>query len=304
MFKELSTFSKLIFSLLIVVFSTTVFFFVGALLAIPLFNVNYFVNPELIMPVAGGDMAVAKFFQMVNSIGLFVIPPLIIAALFFNGALSGLRLNKRPLLLPMVMVVFAVLVALPVIDGLALFNANLALPDSMKGIEDWMREKEDLAAELTASLLQMDTFGQFMVNLLMIAMIPAIGEELLFRGVFQKLLIKLFGNVHVAIFVTAFLFSAFHMQFYGFLPRLFLGLFLGYLFVWSKNMWLPILAHFLNNGFAVGYYYAMDVNVEEVGNTSDIPFTYATFVGAAAVFMVLCYYIRQQYKARELVVRE
>ena len=89
----------------------------------------------------------------------------------------------------------------------------------------------------------------------LIALIPAIGEELLFRGVLQQLFTKWTGEAHLAIFISAFLFSAIHLQFFGFLPRFVLGLVLGYMFYWSKNLWLPILAHFTNNAFAIIFNY-------------------------------------------------
>ena len=85
----------------------------------------------------------------------------------------------------------------------------------------------------------------------MIAIIPSVGEELFFRGLLQRLFSEWFRNVHIAIFVTSFLFAAIHMQFYGFLPRMMLGILLGYLFYWTGSIWIPVFAHFLNNGSAV-----------------------------------------------------
>jgi len=85
----------------------------------------------------------------------------------------------------------------------------------------------------------------------MIAIIPAIGEELFFRGVMQRIFSDWFKNMHVAIFFTAFLFAAIHMQFYGMLPRMMLGVLFGYLYYWTGSLWVPVFAHFLNNGAAV-----------------------------------------------------
>ena len=89
----------------------------------------------------------------------------------------------------------------------------------------------------------------------MIAIIPAIGEELLFRGVIQRLFINWTKNAHWGILITSILFSALHMQFFGFFPRMMLGILFGYLFLWSGSLWLPILCHFINNGSAVVYVY-------------------------------------------------
>ena len=105
---------------------------------------------------------------------------------------------------------------------------------------------------------------------MVIAIIPAVGEELLFRGVIQKLFLKWNGKVHLSVWLTAFVFSAVHMQFLGFFPRLILGAVLGYMLVWSGSLWLPIVAHFTNNAFAVllTYFIGMDKinpSVEKLG---------------------------------------
>ena len=100
-----------------------------------------------------------------------------------------------------------------------------------------------------------ETLSGMWLNLVIIAALPAIGEELIFRGVFQKILQNLFRSGHLSVWFTSFLFSAIHFQFYGFLPRFILGLIFGYLFLWSRNIWLPVIAHFINNAVpTVGAY--------------------------------------------------
>jgi membrane protease YdiL (CAAX protease family) len=104
----------------------------------------------------------------------------------------------------------------------------------------------------------------------MIAVLPAVGEELLFRGVIQKLFSKITRSHHWGIWISAILFSALHLQFYGFIPRLLLGAMFGYLLVWSGSLWLPILAHFINNAAAVTALFMIDhgylnPSIEEFG---------------------------------------
>jgi len=118
-----------------------------------------------------------------------------------------------------------------------------------------MEASEQKAMELTEAFLVMNSIGDLLINLFLIGLIPAIGEELLFRGVLQQLFTKWTGKVHLAIFISAFLFSAIHLQFFSFLPRFVLGIVLGYMFYWSKNLWLPILAHFTNNTLAIIFTY-------------------------------------------------
>jgi hypothetical protein len=114
---------------------------------------------------------------------------------------------------------------------------------------------EDSAARLTELFLVTDTTRDLMMNLLMIAILPAIGEEFLFRGVIQRLFTEWTRNNHIGIFLAAFLFSFIHFQFYGFLPRFMLGLFFGYLLFWSGSLWVPVTGHFINNALAVLYYH-------------------------------------------------
>ena len=105
--------------------------------------------------------------------------------------------------------------------------------------------------------------------LVAVAIVPAIGEELLFRGLIQKYFRQIFGNPHAAIWVTAILFSAFHLQFYGFLPRMLLGAFFGYLFYFSRNLGYAIIAHFINNGFTVTLLYLYQAGIISYDIESD-----------------------------------
>ncbi len=127
----------------------------------------------------------------------------------------------------------------------------MQLPESLKFIEEWMKGSEKSAEKITKAFLEVSTLPELLFNVLLIAIIPAIGEELLFRGIIQKLCIDGAKNTHLGVWISAILFSAMHMQFFGFLPRMLMGALFGYLFVWTKNLWVPILAHFINNGVAV-----------------------------------------------------
>ena len=105
------------------------------------------------------------------------------------------------------------------------------------------------------AFLDAGNIGVLLFNLFMIAFIPALAEEMLFRGVLQRILGEWFRNYHIAIWVVAILFSLAHYQLSGFIPRIFLGALFGYLYLWTSSIWIPVIAHFTNNGMAVIYYY-------------------------------------------------
>ena len=139
----------------------------------------------------------------------------------------------------------------PAISLTGLLNQQMELPSFMEGIEHWMRTREDEAERLTLLLLSEKGIGALLANLLVVALTAGITEEFLFRGAFQRILERWTSNPHWVIWIAACLFSAFHMQFYGFLPRMLLGVYFGYLLYWSRNIWIPVFAHFTNNAFAV-----------------------------------------------------
>jgi len=208
-----------------------------------------------------------KYFQTIISLGTFVLPPFIIAYIFKGEIAKYLSLNKNPYLFSILLVAITMILAIPFINFLAEWNSTLSFPEYFADIEKFMKTAEEDAEKLTLAFLKANNIGTLLINLFVIALIPAVGEELLFRGVFQKIISDWTRNAHIGIWVAAFLFSAMHFQFYGFVPRMLMGAFFGYLLVWSKNIWLPIAAHFVNNAFAVIAYYLMDKSV--IGNGAE-----------------------------------
>ena len=144
--------------------------------------------------------------------------------------------------------VVIMLLAIPGINLLSAWNQQMVLPDCMSGIEQWMRMQEDAAEQLTEQFLRVDTLGSLLVNIGLMALLPALAEELTFRGVVQGMFTR---NKHVAIWAAAAIFSFVHFQFYGFLPRMLLGAMFGYMLWWTGSLWVPMLMHFVNNCAAV-----------------------------------------------------
>jgi membrane protease YdiL (CAAX protease family) len=146
---------------------------------------------------------------------------------------------------------FVMLVSSPLIEILSNVNQQLALPKWLSGLERWMKESEESARRVTMAILKMNTLWDCIKNLILIGFLTAVAEEFMFRGGLQTIMARLTKNIHAAIWITAALFSAFHMEFYGFLPRLLLGALFGYFVAYSGSIWPAVGGHFLNNGTAV-----------------------------------------------------
>jgi uncharacterized protein len=252
LFGHLSAPAKLIFVFILVIVCFIILSMIGILLAIPLFHVNLLKDISVYTDYHDPEsVPILKYLQIIQSISLFILPPLLAGFFFGKNTGNYLGLNKSSTGRIFFATILIMFVSLPMISWATSLNEMIRLPDFMKGIEDWMKETEEQAAGLTESFLKVNTTGGLLVNLLMIAVIPSIGEELFFRGLLQRLFSEWFRNVHIAILITAFLFAAIHLQFYGFIPRMLLGILFGYLFYWTGSIWIPIFAHFLNNGSAV-----------------------------------------------------
>ena len=189
-----------------------------------------------------------KWLQLLQSVATFLLPALAGAYLWSNTPMQWLHLNSKPSWQEALAAVVVMLLAIPGINLLSAWNQQMVLPEWMSGIEQWMRMQEDAAAQLTEQFLRVDTVGGLLVNIGLMALLPAVGEELTFRGVVQGMFTR---NKHVAIWATAAIFSFVHMQFYGFLPRMLMGAMFGYMLWWTGSLWVPMLMHFVNNCAAV-----------------------------------------------------
>jgi len=173
------------------------------------------------------------------------------------------------------------------------WNANLELPEALSGFEQWARALEDAADRLTQFMTAFSSPGQFVVAMLVVAVFAGFAEELVFRGMLQPLFHRASGNIHVAIWLSAVLFSALHMQFFGFVPRVLLGVLFGYLYAWSGNLLVPMVAHFVNNGFSLLMIYLNKTQVlgMDLESTQAAPWP-AVVVSTMITILLLRYYQR------------
>lgn len=242
---------SLIYLLLFVMIGAFVFSLLGIGIGFAMHGVDILKDlPALMGGNSEEGILFLKIFQLVSSIGVFVVPSLLLRAFerkrSFYYDFSGPK--ERQLIW---LTIGIMLLAGPVIEISGYLNQQMKLPESLANMEAWMEAKELEMKLVTEKMLHGVSFLDLLLNLIVVAVVPAIGEELLFRGSLQPILTRWFKNPHIAIWVAAIVFSAIHVQFYGFIPRLLMGAAFGYLFYWSKSIWLPILAHFLNNAAAV-----------------------------------------------------
>ena len=198
-----------------------------------------------------------KWIQLLQTISLFLLPSLILAYLCAKAPWNWLLLDKKVDWTILLWAIGIMLVALPAINLTSHWNQQMVLPSWLSGLEEWMKNKEAEAEWLTKQFMSVTTVSGLLVNLLLMAVLPALSEEITFRGVLQRLLNPKHStlNSHLSIWLTAIIFSAIHMQFYGFVPRMLMGALFGYMMVWTGSLWVPMLMHFVNNGMAVLLYF-------------------------------------------------
>ena len=135
------------------------------------------------------------------------------------------------------------------------WNKSIVFPEFLSSFESWAKLKESQLEKLTIYLVSFESFSEYIIGVIAIALIPGFFEEFLFRGIIQKNINLISKNHHLAIWLSALIFSAIHMQFYGFFPRLFMGVLFGYLFYWSGSIFYAVAAHFFNNFFSLSIWY-------------------------------------------------
>ena len=202
-----------------------------------------------------------KIMQMGSSVFGFLVPSIFFAKVLVRQPEPYLKANRRFPVILLLLVFFIMLVSAPLMEMLINLNQKMVFPQALKGLERWMRNLEDQAGQQTDILLKMKSTSSFLINLLMIAILPAISEEFIFRGCFQQIFTGWTKSTHWGIWIAAALFSAIHFQFFGFLPRMLLGVFFGYFAAWSGSIWPAILGHFLNNGSALVVSYLFQIKM-------------------------------------------
>ena len=216
------------------------------------------------LAVASGIMAIcfhgsdslsdgpALYFTLVaQDVLAFIVPAIAAMAICFHQPLSVMGLNRTPSWSGILVALLVWVVSLPMMNWVVEWNKSIHLPDSLRAIEDLMRMAEDMAEAATEQLLSGTSIGKLLANVMVVGVMAGVSEEIFFRGGMQRLLTIGRWNTHAAVWVVAIVFSAVHFQFFGFVPRMLLGAWLGYLLVRTGSLWVPIFAHALNNSLVV-----------------------------------------------------
>lgn len=252
---------------------------------------------------SGGDtrfLTGLRIAQTLTTIFVFLMPPLLLSATE-RTKINEFYGFKKPQLFTLLTVLLLMACMLPLMEWVALENQKMVLPEFLKGVENWMREKEDEAMNMTVLLLSMRDIKDFLINIGMIALLPAIGEELLFRGGVQRSFTKMFTNPHLAIWLSAIIFSAIHMQFFGFFPRMLLGAAFGYIYWWTGSLWYAMFAHFLNNAYAVCVAWYLQLHhmpLSEADNSTN--FTWYGYLISLILTVLLFIYLRKRTYGKQL----
>lgn len=231
---------------------------------------------------------------LASLVGLVLVPAIYLKA--FEQRSHSRFFNAFPSLTWILVLAVAVVALALAISPVSDWNANMEFPVWTGGLGDFLRDFENQAAVLVKAFLSDLTPATFLMVFVVIAVIPAWGEELVFRGLIQTELLRVFRNPHVAIWLASAFFSAFHMQFFGFFPRLFMGATMGYLYYWSGNLWIPVTFHFLNNGLQVTAIYLMQLKVHsfDVESTESAPLP---IVAASLMLLAGLLYYCKKYLA-------
>lgn len=293
--EENSPFLQLLFLMLFAIVGVFIFIVIGFVIAFVLYGSDLIKDMAWLTGADPKYIPALKIILTAQQIGLFLTPAILLAVT------EGKKPNqfygmKMPRVNPLLIVILIMVVSIPAMGFINELNQKMHLPNFLKGIEAWMRKMEDEGMVTTMAILKMNNFTDYILNLTVIAIIPAICEELIFRGGLQRTFLRLFKNPHVAIWTSAIIFSSIHFQFFGFFPRLFLGAAFGYIYFWTGSIWHAIIAHFLNNAFAVSMAYYFQKNNMPINQDENMSISWYIYLISAILTLALFKFLKDKTK--------
>lgn len=229
---------------------------------------------QLLNSISGLDKVVAlQIGTVLQNLIMFILPAVMLGMLVTGRPMRFLGLTKSPSLVGWLGIIVILVIATPALNWTVAWNASMSLPESLKPLEDWMRAQEEAAKLTTDALMSSTSVWGLIATVITVAVVTGIGEETFFRGAIQRVFKEGVKNGHLAVWTAAFVFSALHLQFYGFVPRMLLGAIFGYAYLWSGSLWVPVIAHAFNNSSVVVTTWMqhagmMEADTAEVGASS------------------------------------
>jgi uncharacterized protein len=270
--------------------------FIGILIAFGLMSIFYNGEIESLKDATNEEMKIPFLFVQ----GLAAFMGYLVAPYFVFKSLRKKSFSyflSNPLQVGMLLFTVLIVFSFIVVDSAIIeWNQSIHFPESLKWFEEWARAKEDHLEEITKALTNFKSLSEFAVAFVVVALLAGICEEFLFRGIIQTELFRGTKNIHVAIWLSAIFFSAFHVQFFGFVPRLLLGALFGYLYHWSGNLLVPMFAHILNNGFAIVMVYLYQLKM--VGTdieSSETVAPWPVIIGCAITTVALLFFFKKKF---------
>ncbi|MGQ9620065.1 MAG: lysostaphin resistance A-like protein [Bacteroidales bacterium] len=288
----------LLLIIFLVFFMGTLLFYIFLLTGSIIFSIEIKSFLSLLQTGELTDVRITRFIQVSQQLSFFFFPSFLFLILYRDIEPRIKLIRKNVGLFEILMVFILAFLATSVTTWTGIINSRLVLPHALSGLEEWLKEKEVRASEITNLLIKSPDGYTYMLNLLVMALVPAVSEEIMFRGVIQQVFKRIFSSVHWAVWITAIIFSAIHIQFYGFIPRLILGLIFGYLFVWTGNIIVPVAAHFFNNTITVtfSFVYGIEIIPYRIAEEKTRVLTEIPFIQIIAGSMILYYFWRNHRK--------
>ena len=220
--------------------------------------------------------------QAVSQFFMFIVVGILISFLLLKFDIKDF-FNRTPWIIVRYCVAIA-FGSMIVISAIGEWNMNLDFGDSDFAL--WAKKSEEQLKILTEHITNFQSLTHFLLAIFAVAIIPAIGEELIFRGLIQSLFVRVLKNHHVAIWLTGFIFAAIHLQFFGLAPRMLLGVVFGYMYHWSGKLSTAMIGHLVNNGLALLFLYVaqsgvVDISTEQLDEVAPWPMVLISLIVTA-----------------------
>lgn len=270
------------------------FFFCAFLL---LFVVFSFISTFIMMKMSN-EVAALRIATLLQDIFIFILPALVTALLMTRVPARFLFIDTSPQIWNTAMSLIILFLAMPWLNEVIEWNNSFTLPESMKDLELKLREAEDTAAEFINNMLRGSSIASLLISIAIIGIMAALSEELFFRGALLRLFLMTRMNHHLAIWIVAVIFSLMHFQFFGFIPRMLLGAYFGYLVWWTRCLWIPIIVHAVNNSVVVvaQWHEANSTLAETESDSTSAAFRWTLF-GLSILITIICLYIFNRRQA-------